>query len=82
MGQKWKQEGHLRDCCVMTRRGGSGRPVAGDMMMVQDMFEVALRRPGVREGHRETKGSCLDDDSRNCLSVMPFIDMEKTVCLA
>lgn len=66
----------------MTRRGGSGRPVAGEIMMVQDMFEVALRRLGVMVGCRETKGSCLDDDSRNCLSVMAFVDMEKTVCLA
>lgn len=49
MGQKWKQEGHLRDYCVMARRGGIANLVAGEMLAVQDIFEVALRRLGVWE---------------------------------
>ena len=31
MGQKWKQEGHLRACRVTGRRAGSEKLVAGEM---------------------------------------------------
>ena len=44
IGQKWKQEGHLRNYCVIARRGGSASFVAGEMVVVQNAFEVALRR--------------------------------------
>lgn len=67
LGQKWEQEGHLRDCCLRARRSGNGRRVTGEMMMAQDMWEVALRRLGMRERDREIKGSGLDANSGNCL---------------